>query len=225
MPGNAALRADGAAPGVSLGAVLAGGGSTRYGAPKALATVGGRRIVDRVIDAVSATTSRIVLIANDSTLAAATPLEWRADAIAGLGALGGIHAALLWAREERRRGALGVACDMPFLDAGLLGLLVQHGETGAADVVVPESGGRRGIEPLCAFYSVACIEPIERAAAAGDQRMIGFHDQVRVERVPLEVVRRFGEPAELFLNVNTREDRQQAEAIAHERSLGAERSR
>ena len=37
-----------------LGAVLAGGASTRFGSPKALAELGGRRILDRVLDAVRA---------------------------------------------------------------------------------------------------------------------------------------------------------------------------
>ncbi|MBI1723792.1 MAG: NTP transferase domain-containing protein, partial [Gemmatimonadetes bacterium] len=48
------------------GAVIAGGGATRYaGAPKGLLEVGGRRIIDRVVDALAqATGAPPILIAN-----------------------------------------------------------------------------------------------------------------------------------------------------------------
>ncbi|MCI0436213.1 MAG: molybdenum cofactor guanylyltransferase, partial [Gemmatimonadetes bacterium] len=165
-----------------LGAVLAGGRSTRYGSPKALAKVGGERIVDRVIDALRAATYDIVLIANDPALASMVDLPSRQDEIADLGALGGIHTALIWAREQDRRGILAVACDMPFLSTPLLRRLVERAtRQSAPDVVAPMSGGRRGIEPLCSYYAVTCIPAIETAITAEDHRMIGFHDRLTVE--------------------------------------------
>lgn len=189
----------------------------RYGSAKALARVGGRRIVDRVIDALRPVAPDHFLIANDAALAAAIGLAWRPDVLPDLGALGGIHAALVWAREQSRAGILAVACDMPFVSTALLAHLVAHAAGAAApDVVVPESGGRRGVEPLCAFYGTACIGAIERAAAAGDRRVVGFHGDVRVERVPLADVERFGQPSVIFLNVNSPEDREHADRIARE---------
>jgi hypothetical protein len=44
--------------------------------------------------------------------------------------------------------------------------------------------------------------------------MIGFHDDVRVARVPIDRVRACGSPEVLFMNVNTPEDRAAAERIA-----------
>ena len=55
---------------------------------------------------------------------------------------------------------------------------------------------------------------VERAIARDDRRMIGFHDDIDVHAVPLDVVRGFGDPAELFMNVNTREDLDRAQRIA-----------
>jgi molybdopterin-guanine dinucleotide biosynthesis protein A len=197
-----------------LGAVIAGGQSTRYGRPKALERVAGVRLVDRVIDTLHALTPTVILIANDRALAESTGLPWRSDVIAGLGALGGIHAALLWAREERRTGILAVACDMPFLSSGLLRRILDEARSSEADVVVPESGGRRGIEPLCAFYSTACVPAIEESLAAEDRRMIGFHDRVRVVRITRAETERFGSTERLFLNVNTPQERDRAEQLA-----------
>lgn len=197
-----------------LGVILAGGRSTRYGRPKAFVQVGGERIIDRVRRALEQVTSDVVLIANDPALAAQVPLRWRPDVVPDSGALGGVHAALGWAADESRAAILAVACDMPFLSIPLLRALVGRGvPAGHADVVIPESGGRRGVEPLCAFYSVQCIDAIARAIEAGDRRMTGFHDDVRVERIALDEVETFGDPRKLFLNVNTPEDREQAERI------------
>jgi molybdopterin-guanine dinucleotide biosynthesis protein A len=208
-----------------LGAVLAGGRSTRYGSPKALAEVGGERIVDRVIGALRPVTGDIILIANDPALASVAKLPWRRDEIADLGALGGIHTALLWAREQDRKGILAVACDMPFLSPQLLRRLVERG-TGpsAPDVVAPTSGGRRGIEPLCSYYAVTCIAAIESAIAAGDHRMIGFHDRLTVEHLTLDEVETFGSPDVLFLNVNSPEDRERAERLEQQLKVESRKS-
>lgn len=198
-----------------LGAVIAGGRSVRYGAPKALAEVAGARIVDRVLDALGEAARESVLIANDPALAAEVPLPSRADAIEGLGALGGIHAALRWAAERQAPGILAVACDMPFLSAALLSRLIERAAAeDAPDIVLPASRGPRGVEPLCAYYGVGCSAAIERAVERGDRRMIGFHGDVRVAVLPIAEVETFGDPDVLFLNVNTPEDRDAAERIA-----------
>jgi molybdopterin-guanine dinucleotide biosynthesis protein A len=193
---------------------MAGGRNTRYGAAKALERVGDSRIIDRVIAALEQATPDLVLIANDQAAYVSVALPVRGDERPDAGALGGIHAALRWGNEERRAGILAVACDMPFVSGALLAQLVQTAHSTAADVVAPESNSRRGLEPLCAYYSIRCLGAIEDALARGDFRMIGFHEQVRVHPLPIAEVRRFGEPDILFMNVNTREERERAEEIA-----------
>lgn len=194
-----------------LGAIIAGGSSTRYGSPKALAEVGGARVVDRVAAALRAVVAAddVVAIVNDASLAQAIGLPHRPDTLHGAGALAGVHAALLWAAERGRAGAITVACDMPFLEPALLHEILSRSSD--ADAVLPESEGRRGVEPLCAYYATSCLRAIEAAAARGDARMIGFHADVRIARVPLAVVRTFGDPAELFRNLNTPADRAAAQ--------------
>ncbi|MGH7506941.1 MAG: molybdenum cofactor guanylyltransferase [Longimicrobiales bacterium] len=196
-----------------FGVVIAGGASTRYGEPKALVEVGGARIADRVAAVLRAVLADVVAIVNDRTLAAEIGLTWRADLRPGLGALGGIHAALHWAAEDGRPGILAVACDMPFVPSALLALLLEEAG-GGFDVVIPESGGRRGIEPLCAYYATTCLNAIERAIDTGDHRMIGFHDAVNVRKLARSEVERHGVPDVVFLNVNTPEQRLRAERIA-----------
>ena len=175
--------------------MLAGGGATRFGGrPKGLEAVGGERILDRLVRLLSeALETPPLLVANDPAARAWAPnLQVAADIHPGLGALSGIHAAVAIAPAP-------VVC----LAEGL----------SDADVCIPASDGRRGLEPLCAAYGPACLPAIERSLAQGDLRAIGFHREVRVRILPLEAVRALGDPAELFFNVNTAEDLAAAEEI------------
>ena len=192
------------------GVVLAGGAASRYGGlPKGLEPVGGRRIIDRVVDGLRAVTDDLLLVANHPDAADWLPgVRVAGDLVPNAGGLGGIHAALHHAAGP----VLIVAWDMPFVPAALLARLRALGD--GADVAVPESGSRRGVEPLCAFYAPSCLPAIEQFLAAGDRRVIGFHAQVRVARLRADEVSAFGDPERLFMNVNTPDDLALAEAHA-----------
>ncbi len=199
------------------GAVLAGGAARRYGGPpKGLVELGGRRILDRVVDAVrTATDEPPVLIANAPDGPTWRPdLRTIPDVRPGSGSLGGIHTAIVSGAGP----VLCVAWDMPFVTIELLRALLE-GSTGW-DAFLPESDpkglptgrGRRGVEPLCAVYGPACAAAIERQVALGDLRAIGFHADVKVGTLPLERVRALGDPDLLFFNVNSPADLERAEA-------------
>ncbi len=192
------------------GAVLAGGGASRYGGqPKGLLPVGGRRLLDRVVDALTlAVGAAPLLVANDSAAAQWRPdLTCVPDRIRGAGSLGGILTAIA-------AGAGPVLClawDMPFVTVPLLQALIA--ECDGFDAFLPESGSPRGLEPLCGVYGPACREPIEQAIARGDLRAIAFHEAVRCGTLSLHRTRAFGDPGELFFNVNRPEDLEQAEEL------------
>ncbi len=192
------------------GVILAGGRASRYdGAPKGLERVGGRRIIDRVADGLRATTDGLLLIANAAEAATWLPgVRTETDVLTGQGSLGGIHAALHHARGP----VLVVAWDMPFVAEDLLRNLRETGST--ADVAIPESGSKRGVEPMCAYYAPACLPAIEARLAAGDRRVISFFDDVRVMRIPADVIAKFGDPEHMFMNVNSPEDLRLAETHA-----------
>ena len=169
-------------------------------------------MLDRVADLLALVTGTPpCLVANTPDAPAWRPdLSVIRDVIPGAGALSGIHAALT-AAPPSGGPVLCVAWDLPFLTAPLLSELLGGMADGALDACLPESGGPRGVEPLCAAYGPACRGAIERRIAAGDVRAIAFHDDVRVGTLPLARVRTFGDPARLFFNVNTPEDVERAE--------------
>ena len=201
------------------GVILAGGQATRYGGlPKGLERVHGVRIVDRARSALEPVVDDLLVIANDARAAEWLPgVRCESDVLRDVGSVAGIHAALVHAGGP----VLVVAWDMPFVPTALLQALRAAGES--ADAAVPESDSRRGLEPLCAFYGPACVSAIERRIASGDRRVIAFYDDVHLARIVAGDVARFGDPALLFMNINTPEDRVLAEAHATTADGGRDR--
>jgi len=182
---------------LTAGAILAGGGATRYGGePKGLKQVAGERIIDRVARVLTeALGAPPLLIANAPDADSwDTGLRLAGDLRTGAGALGGIHAAV----SQAPAPVVCVAWDMPFVTVPLVRALAAG--LARADAVLPA-------------YGPACLAPIEASLDRGDLRAIAFHGAVRVEVLPLELVRTFGDPARLFFNVNTANDLREAEAL------------
>jgi molybdopterin-guanine dinucleotide biosynthesis protein A len=149
-----------------------------------------------------------LLVANAPEAAGWRPdLRVVPDVRPGTGALGGILTAVL----EAPAPVVCVAWDMPFVTARLLRALADA--LGARDAVLPESLGRRGLEPLCAAYGPGCREVITAALDAGDLRALGFHQRISHGILPLSEVRRFGDPELLFFNVNTADDLARADGL------------
>jgi molybdenum cofactor guanylyltransferase len=198
----------------ALGAILAGGASRRFGAVKGLAAVAGIPLVERVRSAVAAAVTDPVIITQLPELAALPGLPSRADVTAGAGPLAGIEAALEWAAERGLPGALCVACDMPFLSAPLLREIAREGMERGAPALVPESASRAGFEPLCAWYALAALPLVRAALEAGERKLSRAVEGLNAARLPLARVAAHGDPAVLFLNVNTPAGWREAEEIA-----------
>lgn len=79
-----------------LGAVLAGGQSTRFGGDKALAEFDGHTLLSHAVDALSGWCEHVVVVGRETAPAPTLP-DWPR---AGMGPLGGIAAALHHARDE-----------------------------------------------------------------------------------------------------------------------------
>ena len=190
--------------------MLAGGAATRFDRrPKGLELVGGERILDRVARALTdALGEPPLLVANAPEASTWRPdLRVVGDVRPGTGALGGILTSVV----EAPAPVVCVAWDMPFVTAPLVRALADG--LGRHDAMLAESGGRRGLEPLCAAYGPGCREAIEAALDAGDLRALGFHRRISHGILPLSEVRGFGDPELLFFNVNTADDLARADGL------------
>ena len=185
-------------PGVT-GVILAGGGSSRMGSDKALLPYQGGRFIEAIHRRMEELFEEVIVAAGETGRYDFLPCRRVPDLIPGMGALGGIHAALRHSGSER---IFVVACDMPHLKQDLIRHLCSLAEE--ADVVVPEGDG--GLEPLHAVYRKSVLPAVEEALRGGQCRVVSFFDRVRVRRVAREEVERIDPGLSAFRNINTPEE-------------------
>lgn len=90
-----------------LGVVLAGGQSSRFGSDKALAELGGRTLIARAVDALAGWCEHVVVVGRPLAPAPTLP-DWPRE---GMGPLGGLAAALHYARDEGYEAVLSCGVD------------------------------------------------------------------------------------------------------------------
>ena len=100
-----------------LGAILAGGKSSRFGSDKAVAIVDGLPLIDHVVMGMFANTDHLLIVGRDWRDFEAVP----DGAHAGEGPLAGLLAALTYAAAHGHEGVLTAACDaLPVPDLAAL---------------------------------------------------------------------------------------------------------
>ena len=183
------------------GFILAGGASSRMGEDKSRLSLGGRTFVESAALALRAVSTRVCVVSSRAG-AESHGLPVVEDLRAGLGALGGLHAALDACRAE---WAAVVACDLPFVTGELLARLASMRDE-TTDAVVPlQEDGR--VQPLCALYRArVCLGQVEEMIRAGELRPRALLSRVRARRVAFGELRDLEGSTRFFLNVNTPED-------------------
>jgi molybdopterin-guanine dinucleotide biosynthesis protein A len=191
-----------------IGVVQAGGKSTRMGGrAKALLDLGGRRIIERVVDVLAAVTSEVIVVTNTPEHYRFLGLPMVPDALPDHGSLGGIYSGLEAAVGD---AAFTVACDMPFLHREVARLVVDRADEG--DVVIPRVGDQW--ETMHASYKKACLPHIADRLRAGRFKIVDFFARVRVVEISEAEVARHRQPDLVFMNVNTPEELARARALA-----------
>jgi molybdopterin-guanine dinucleotide biosynthesis protein A len=158
-----------------LGLLLAGGLSRRMGGgDKALRVLGGRTLLDHVIDRVEPQVAGLVLNANgDPDRFAHFGLPVVADSIPDFaGPLAGILAGLDWAAANRPDcpDIVSVPTDAPFLPRDLVARLVREREEAGADLACAASGGRA--HPVVGLWPVRLREALRAAVIAEEVRKV-----------------------------------------------------
>ncbi|APR53918.1 molybdenum cofactor guanylyltransferase [Sphingomonas koreensis] len=103
-----------------LGAILAGGQSSRFGSDKAIALLEGRTLIEHVVGAISGEVDGMIVCGRAYPGLQAVPDRPRS----ALGPLGGINAALRYAADNGFAKVLTVPCDTPYIGSDLLAALI-----------------------------------------------------------------------------------------------------
>ena len=201
-----------------LGAIIAGGGSRRFGRPKATAEVGGLAMIDWSLRALMEDVTDVVVVGGDPAVAESRGLGHLVDAAPDGGPLAGLVSVLRAATDHGLDGIFALACDMPLVDATVVRELLRHAE--GDEAVAPL--GPRGPEQLCAFYPSACLGVAERRLAMSDLSLRALLKVVPVRTVDVAGITEPAEAEALLMSVNTPEDVPKAEALLSARSRPAE---
>lgn len=171
--------------------ILAGGAGRRIGGGKAEVLLGGVALWRHVFGRLSAPVVAVNGVGDFGEL------QVIGDEVPGLGPLGGVLAAMVWARGQGFVRVMTVAVDTPFLP---LDLAERLGAVEAAIVVAETADGVHG---TTAVWDVALEGELRAALTDGVRKVTAFAEGA----VPV----RFDD-AEAFFNVNTAEDLARAEA-------------
>jgi len=183
--------------------VLAGGKSTRMGRDKATLPLAGRTLLETALAVARSATQKVFILGSPELYGAYG--EAIADIFRGCGPLGGIHAALKHSETDLN---LILAVDTPFLSQRLLNYLVERARESQATVTAPEINSYP--QPLCAVYTHAFLPIAEEALRAGNYKIVPLFPSGRTLVIGESELARFAFTAEMFENLNTPEELEQA---------------
>ena len=189
------------------GIILAGGRSSRLGKDKGLCEFKGKPLVSYAIRTLSPLCGQMMISANYfPEKYAEFGLPVVADEIKDIGPLGGIYTCL---KKSKTRHNLILSCDTPFVNTKVFQHLLNEVEN---EQVVTPSHETFLIEPLSAYYNTNVIGDMEIAIRNKHFKMMDFFKQIRFKSVNMDSNLSFFTDY-LFLNINTPEEMEQANAI------------
>ena len=178
------------------GVILAGGASSRMGRNKALLTVDGTPLIQRIHHIMTGLFQNVLLVTNSPDEYDFLLCRKVRDIYPGVGSIAGLHAGLTASPTER---IFVVACDAPFLNPALIRKLCDI--EGIWDAVIPI--GATGKEPLHALYSRDCLPFLEQMLEMDQRKILILYDQVRTRFVMSEEFASIPEAELSFFNLNT----------------------
>jgi len=190
----------------SVGIVIAGGRSLRFGGEKAVALFAGKPLLLWAAARLARACAQVAVNARPGTETAALAQDNGLHVLHDApgdpdGPLAGVKAGLIWARRLGAEALAVSPCDAPLLPDDLYLRLASARGHGAAMAETTE-----GRQPLCAIWPVSALEAVTAALADGVHpatwRML---EQVGAVKVRFD-------PPDDFTNLNTREDLRRLEA-------------
>jgi molybdenum cofactor guanylyltransferase len=189
-----------------LGAIIAGGNSTRMGREKAFIELGGVPLIERVYSRIRFQVHSTIINANGDPLRFMRfGLPVVPDLLTIRSPLAGLHAVMSYAVRHQFDAVLTVPSDSPFLPFDLVDRLEEEGRlTGAA---VALSGDQ--VHYLTGLWSSALLPVLNKAVdEEGMVRMQDFERKVHTENVMWST-----SPHDPFMNINTPEDLEAASQL------------
>jgi molybdopterin-guanine dinucleotide biosynthesis protein A len=180
------------------------------GQDKALLPFLGQPLIVRVMARLAPIADEIVVTTNRPDDYQFLSVRLAPDPIPGRGALGGLYTALVAASHPI---VAVVACDMPFINPGLVKAEHDLMVANQVDIVIPHT--QEGLEPFHAVYRrQVCLPHVEAALEEQKWRVDAWFHKVKMYRLTVEELSKYDPQLRSFWNVNTPEELETAIQIA-----------
>jgi molybdopterin-guanine dinucleotide biosynthesis protein A len=196
--------------------ILAGGLSRRMGTDKATVTLGGRSLLDHVIERLRPQVSALALNA-PAAFAAPDGLPVIADVVPGhRGPLSGILTAMRHVADLHPHAShvLTVPIDSPFLPRDLMEQLSNDAHANDAIAIAASA---QAMHPVCGLWPVSLADALQAFLDSPEEpRVKTFLEGHHTTLVDFALIETSKGPLDPFLNVNTPDDLATAETFLSE---------
>ena len=190
-----------------LGIILAGGKSSRFGEDKSTTKLGDKTLLDHTVCKIKNEFTEILVISNNKELNFKNnKIHVVEDCIEGqLGPLVGILTAMKWVLKNKKKykWIASFPCDTPFFDTKIINeLKIKVKETSKKLIFLNSNKKRHNIFGL---WSLDLIEILEKDIKNNFRKVELWADKVGYENININ-----GEKFDRFLNINTKNDLEEA---------------
>ena len=190
-----------------LGTILAGGKSSRFGEDKSTTKLGDKTLLDHTVGKIKNEFTEILVISNNKELNFKNnKIHVVEDCIEGqLGPLVGILTAMKWVLKNKKKykWIASFPCDTPFFDTKIINeLKIKVKETSKKLIFLNSNKKRHNIFGL---WSLDLIEILEKDIKNNFRKVELWADKVGYENININ-----GEKFDRFLNINTKNDLEEA---------------
>jgi len=196
--------------------ILAGGKNKRMAKDKAFLELGGKAIIEIIIEKFKLLFKEIIIVTNLSEGYKHLGVKIIKDTIPYCGPLGGLYSGL---KKSKSSYNFVTGCDTPFLKISLIKHLVDNCR--GSEVTIPKFDGF--LEPLCAVYSKNCLEAMKEELGKHNFAIRSIFTKVRMRYIPKKKLLEFDPDLISFFNINTPKDIEKARGLFHKAIIDKKR--
>lgn len=188
------------------GVILAGGSGSRLGKEKSLLLFCGKPLIQTVVKKLFHVVDEVVIVTrNDAQVEVLRMLvpeaHFACDCISGYGPVAGLAAGMARAEGDY---AFASGCDLPFLNISVIDKLFELAEGYDGAVPVQPKGYWDTLHSV--YKRDKMRDACKRAIARGEHRISAPLRELRLNLVPVEILRPLDPEQLTFFNLNTKED-------------------
>lgn len=155
----------------TIGVILAGGKSKRFGSDKSLQYIGEITFIEKISSLLKKYFKEVVISANDIEKYSFLGLPIITDEIENRGPLGGIYSVL----KNQNKNLFAIACDLPLVDEALIEEILNS--TSNDPIIFATTIDF--FQPLCGIYKKELLQNLENYLQTGNNSVMSFVKNIR----------------------------------------------